>query len=297
MTVSKNEIGYEIYNYLSYKGSYFGYVETGTSNTGQEQHKSIHLEKIRGDRKANSARDVLVVWVATRPSGGQYILGWYKNATVYRFVQTVPEEAMIQRNLKSHHLYNIYSKDVFLLRKDERKFQIHSMGQSNIWYGEESVNQEVINYIQQCEREYGQRLEKMEANLAHSEGRERESLVKVRLNQDQFRQGLLQKFNGKCCLCGVTNEKLLIASHIKPWSRCEPSEKLDLENGLLLCPNHDKLFDLGYISFQEDGQITISDKLDETNQIYLNVRPSQKISISEGNKHYFRFHYQEIFNG
>lgn len=294
---NKNEIGYEIYNYLSYKGSYFGYVETGTSNTGQEQHKSIHLEKIRGDRKANSARDVLVVWVATRPSGGQYILGWYKNATVYRFVQTVPEEAMIQRNLKSHHLYNIYSKDVFLLRKDERKFQIHSMGQSNIWYGEESVNQEVINYIQQCEREYGQRLEKMEANLAHSEGRERESLVKVRLNQDQFRQGLIQKFNGKCCLCGVTNEKLLIASHIKPWSRCEPSEKLDLENGLLLCPNHDKLFDLGYISFQEDGQITISDKLDETNQIYLNVRPSQKISISEGNKHYFRFHYQEIFNG
>ena len=294
---NKNEIGYEIYNYLSYKGSYFGYVETGTSNTGQEQHKSIHLEKIRGDRKANSVRDVLVVWVATRPSGGQYILGWYKNATVYRFVQTVPEEAMIQRNLKSHHLYNIYSKDVFLLRKDERKFQIHSMGQSNIWYGEESVNQEVINYIQQCEREYGQRLEKMEANLAHSEGRERESLVKVRLNQDQFRQGLLQKFNGKCCLCGVTNEKLLIASHIKPWSRCEPSEKLDLENGLLLCPNHDKLFDLGYISFQEDGQITISDKLDETNQIYLNVRPSQKISISEGNKHYFRFHYQEIFNG
>ena len=262
---NKNEIGYEIYNYLSYKGSYFGYVETGTSNTGQEQHKSIHLEKIRGDRKANSARDVLVVWVATRPSGGQYILGWYKNATVYRFVQTVPEEAMIQRNLKSHHLYNIYSKDVFLLRKDERKFQIHSMGQSNIWYGEESVNQEVINYIQQCERDYCQRLEKMEANLAHSEGRERESLVKVRLNQDQFRQGLLQKFNGKCCLCGVTNEKLLIASHIKPWSRCEPSEKLDLENGLLLCPNHDKLFDLGYISFQEDGQITISDKLDETN--------------------------------
>ena len=294
---NKNEIGYEIYNYLSNKGSYFGYVETGTNNTRQEQHKSIHLEKMTGDRKANCARDVLVVWVATRLTGGQYILGWYKNATVYRFVQTVPEEAMMQRNLKSHHLYNIYAEDAVLLRNEERTFPIDSMGQSNIWYGEESVNQEVINYIQQYERDYGQRLERIEANLAQSEGRERESLVKVRLNQDQFRQGLLRKFNCKCCLCGVTNEKLLIASHIKPWSRCEPFEKLDLENGLLLCPNHDKLFDLGYISFQEDGQITISDKLDETNQIYLNVRPSQKISITEGNMHYFRFHFQEIFIG
>lgn len=116
---NKNEIGYEIYNYLNYKGSYFGYVETGTSNTRQEQHKSIHLEKMTGDRKANCARDVLVVWVATRLTGGQYILGWYKNATVYRFVQTVPEEAMMQRNLKSHHLYNIYAEDAVLLRKDD----------------------------------------------------------------------------------------------------------------------------------------------------------------------------------
>ena len=53
--------------------------------------------------------------------------------------------------------------------------------------------------------------------------------------------------------------ELLVASHIKPWSISDANEKLDIHNGLLMCPNHDKLFDRGYISFDDTGRILISE--------------------------------------
>ena len=59
----------------------------------------------------------------------------------------------------------------------------------------------------------------------------------------------------------VSDPKFLIASHIKPWACSESGEKLDIDNGLLLCPNHDALFDSGYISFDENGVIMISEHL------------------------------------
>ena len=57
---------------------------------------------------------------------------------------------------------------------------------------------------------------------------------------------MLKKYHSKCCLCGVDDDALLVASHIKPWAKSDEHEKLDLDNGLLLCPNHDKLFDLAF---------------------------------------------------
>ena len=50
-------------------------------------------------------------------------------------------------------------------------------------------------------------------------------------------------------------EAVLIASHIKPWKDSDENERLDIDNGLLLCPNHDKAFDRGYISFDDNGLI------------------------------------------
>ena len=63
----------------------------------------------------------------------------------------------------------------------------------------------------------------------------------------------------KACKMGLgsmlSNKDFLIASHIKPWSKCKSNQKLDVNNGLLLCPNHDRLFDEGWISFDEIGKI------------------------------------------
>ena len=99
----------------------------------------------------------------------------------------------------------------------------------------------------------------------------------------------------KCCLCGVCNESLLIASYIKPWSESESREKLDVDNGLLLCPNHDKLFDRGWISFNDDGNVMISGELTTNDMFFMNVREDMKISLSEKNKQYMKYHRNNIF--
>ena len=111
-----------------------------------------------------------------------------------------------------------------------------------------------------------------------------------------FRELLLKRYNN-CCLCKIANPQLLVASHIKPWAKSKPDEKLDPGNGFLLCPAHDKLFDLGLISFEDDGQIIISAELSEVDQIYTNIRPDMKIEVREENKPFLEYHRTNRFRG
>lgn len=133
-----------------------------------------------------------------------------------------------------------------------------------------------------------------EVDSIHLQGEEREAIVKVRVNQGIFREELIKRY-GKCVLCGIKKKELLIASHIKPWKDSEPEEKVDVDNGFLFCPNHDKLFDNGLISFDDRGKIIISESLDEENRVYANVRQGMTIKLTEGNRKYLSFHRNEVF--
>ena len=88
---------------------------------------------------------------------------------------------------------------------------------------------------------------------------------------------------------------LLTASHIKPWFESEGLERLDPDNGFLLCPNHDKLFDRGYITFSDDGLIMISSDLDETDRVFLNIRSDMELTLTEGNRKYLEYHRKNVF--
>ncbi len=283
-------VGHEVYNYLGYKGKYYGFVEAGLNNGSQS---SIHVENLSGDRKAEFADDVLVVWVARKPSGGQFIVGWYENAKVYRRLQTVPENVMTTRSLKDHDFFNVYSEHVFLIPPQDRIFQIEGMGHSNIWYGKDEFDERVISYIQNYDKNYEERIEAIDNDILT--GSEKEAIVKVRVNQDKFRSGLIERYAGRCCVCGMGEEALLLASHIKPWSKSDEHEKLDLGNGLLLCPNHDRLFDKGYITFDDDGNIMISERLEEETKQLLNIDESLSVEILEGNREYIKYHREHIF--
>ena len=133
-----------------------------------------------------------------------------------------------------------------------------------------------------------------EMNALQVEGQDRLELVKVRVNQSIFKKRLLNKYH-TCCLCKVENPKLLIASHIKPWGKSSSREKLDVENGFLLCPHHDALFDKGFISFSNDGNIIISERLSETDRIMTNVNLGEKIDLSDANKEYLKYHREHVF--
>ncbi|MBE6128136.1 MAG: HNH endonuclease [Erysipelotrichaceae bacterium] len=125
-------------------------------------------------------------------------------------------------------------------------------------------------------------------------GYERETVIKERINQSGFRKNLIKKY-GKCCICGVESAELLLASHIKPWKDSDEDEKGSTSNGLLLCPNHDKLFDRGLISFNDDGTILISEKLSENDRMFMNVNDSQKIQVTSDMIQYLAFHREKCF--
>lgn len=134
-----------------------------------------------------------------------------------------------------------------------------------------------------------------EIDELHLQGMDKEAIVKIRVNQGVFRERLLRKYS-RCCLCNVNNKDLLIASHIKPWKDSEVDERLDMDNGFLLCPNHDKLFDNGFISFDDAGEIIISEKLNQVNCVFMNVKSDMKIDLNAGNRKYLEFHREHIFS-
>lgn len=133
-------------------------------------------------------------------------------------------------------------------------------------------------------------------NTLSLEGAERVALVKTRVNQGIFRERLLKEYDS-CCLCDVKNKKLLIASHIKPWAASKANEKLDVENGFLMCPNHDALFDGGFITFKDSGEIVISDELSESDYESINVNDGMKIALSKKNKEYLCYHRKKVYKG
>ena len=128
---------------------------------------------------------------------------------------------------------------------------------------------------------------------------EREALIKIRIGQSKFRDGLIEYWDSKCSVTECAKTRILIASHIKPWRDCidDAGEKLDVMNGLLLIPNLDALFDKGFISFDDDGEIIISPQLSEDDQERLDVNNDMVLrkTLSERHKIYLKHHREYIF--
>ena len=121
---------------------------------------------------------------------------------------------------------------------------------------------------------------------------EKQNLVKCRIGQGTFREKLIKLWEG-CSVTKFKNIEILIASHIKPWSKSSNEERLDVFNGLLLTPNLDKLFDKGYISFKDDGKILISETL--KNFELLGITTDMSIPFKAEHKKYLDYHRSEIF--
>jgi putative restriction endonuclease len=93
------------------------------------------------------------------------------------------------------------------------------------------------------------------------EGQNRMRLVNTRLNQNIFRKIVLATYNFQCCITGIENPELLVASHIVPWS-VDESNRLNPMNGLALNALHDKAFDAGLITIDADTyKMIVSDRL------------------------------------
>jgi predicted restriction endonuclease len=103
----------------------------------------------------------------------------------------------------------------------------------------------------------------------------------------------------RCHLSGITQRKLLIASHIVPWSRSQQEQKTDPENGLLLSVLWDALFDKGFISFDEDGKLLCASLLDEDMINCLGISVSVSLDstlMTKKRKSNLLWHRENVFN-
>jgi hypothetical protein len=119
---------------------------------------------------------------------------------------------------------------------------------------------------------------------------ERKGLVTSRVGQGEYRHALLDKFEGKCAVTQLGIEEVLIASHIVPWRDSNDHERLDPDNGILLSPNYDALFDKHLISFEDSGEIIVSPMIKPNQLSLLGISTEAKISVTELMKPYLARH-------
>ncbi len=121
--------------------------------------------------------------------------------------------------------------------------------------------------------------------------------------QSFYKDTLFHEYNHVCAICKLDFPQLLIASHIKPFRDCaHVFEAIDHNNGLLLCKNHDILFDQGYLSFNTEGRILISDELNKKlklNNAYLLHRDIKLLShlLTKERKKFLQYHNHYIYKG
>lgn len=137
------------------------------------------------------------------------------------------------------------------------------------------------------------------ANDTALEATEKHALIKARRGQGKYRESVA-KIEGRCRVTGVSDLRLLRASHIKPWRWCEThQERLDGYNGLLLAPHIDHLFDQGYITFSDQGSMLLSPIIDPDQLRLLGLDTS--LLFNAGPFHplqlpYLEYHRTEVFH-
>jgi hypothetical protein len=121
----------------------------------------------------------------------------------------------------------------------------------------------------------------------------KEEIINGRVGQGTFKDKLLQLWGGRCSITGATH--LLNASHIKPWAICTNGERLDPFNGFLLSPVYDRAFDEGFITFTDEGNISISSSLeDDVERLGIN-RNARIENISPFSLGYLKYHREHLF--
>ncbi|HQO30604.1 MAG TPA: HNH endonuclease [Chitinophagales bacterium] len=134
------------------------------------------------------------------------------------------------------------------------------------------------------------------------EGKEKSRLIKTRVNQSFFRDCILGIYDHKCCITGLSIPKLLIASHIVPWS-VDIKNRLNPENGLCLNSIHDKAFDEGLITITTEYKIKISgafsdfEKEESVRKFFKDYENSSIIMPERyfPNKDFLKYHQENIF--
>lgn len=145
--------------------------------------------------------------------------------------------------------------------------------------------------------EWERRVERTIQSTATLLETEKQSLVQARRGQGIFRVNV-QQIENQCRITKVNRLEHLIASHCKPWRDSSNDERLDGENGLLLTPTIDHLFDKGFISFEGTGRLMISPVAHRPSLVQMGIDVNHALNVgtfSEGQRRFLEYHQENVF--
>jgi putative restriction endonuclease len=131
--------------------------------------------------------------------------------------------------------------------------------------------------------------------LINTNSTELTSQTKIRINQSVLRKYVLDNYSHQCALCEINKSDLLICSHIKPWA-IDAENRLNPCNAICFCVLHDRLFDKGYFSLDENYQIIFSSKADKSIRDLLLGLKFKVPTKNPPDPEFLRYHYNEICN-
>lgn len=126
-----------------------------------------------------------------------------------------------------------------------------------------------------------------------------EEISYAREGQGKYREQLLEQCH-YCPFTMISDERLLIASHIKPWAASDDFEKTDPDNGYILSPLYDKLFDRGFITFTFDRHVILSEFISPYTWKQIGLQNNafiKSLPMDEKRIEYLKFHHQSVFKG
>ena len=138
-----------------------------------------------------------------------------------------------------------------------------------------------------------------EKTVVYDAGGKKANKDNWRVGQEKYRNALLEE----CPFCPITminDERLLVASHIKPWAVSNEKERIDPKNGFILSPLYDRLFDQGFITFTDDKYVMVSQWLTPKNAQRIGLKNHsyiQLLPIDDARMTYLEYHRKSVFRG
>jgi hypothetical protein len=168
-----------------------------------------------------------------------------------------------------------------------------TLGVAEAWIDLDAVNDTAMRDVSTWEDHVRQSIE---ADITIPET-QRQAVIQARRGQGIFRQRV-SIVERRCRITGVSNPEHLRASHCKPWRDSSNEERLDGENGLLLTPSIDHLFDRGFIGFDSSGELLISLVADRKSLERMGVQTQERLNVgafAEGQRRYLDWHQEYVF--
>jgi 5-methylcytosine-specific restriction enzyme A len=255
--VDENGFGHEIYNFLPLNGRVYGYCRNRSTPGGKTNFvhgAGIKLERLGAGMTDSEFDGVLVVWLAKRQKARTEIVGWYRNAIVYRHWQEAPHGSNRILNGETVGFHTSAAQaDATLLPYDKRDFVIPAkgpgiIGQANVWYADDpataAIRQEVLQFINTYS--FPIYPDELDESRTYSEGARRRVHVNAYERDERARAACIKFFGTQCAVCdfnfgefyGKLGEGFIHVHHLRDLATVGENYEVDPIKDLRpVCPN------------------------------------------------------------